>query len=172
MISKASFYISALLTLLVFSACQKPVNEMIFKNDFEDLGNWYEAPTLQIGEGHSGFHYSATDSVNPYSITFSRTILELGPQQMNGVEYTAWVRVLEASGFVNLVCSVEKDGKQSVYCSRDFRPSPNELGRWVQYRLHCDFPPGLDLDSRVKLYVYNSCGKSADVDDVAIRFIY
>ncbi len=172
MISKARTLFTLLLPVLLLTACQKPVNEMVFNSDFEDLGNWYWVPTLQIGEGHSGFHYSATDSLNPYSITFSRTILELGPEQMTGADYSAWVRFREADGLVNLVCTVEKDGKNSVHCSKDFRPTAKEIGRWVQYRLICDFPPGLDRDSRIKLYVYNSSGKPADVDDVTVRFAY
>jgi hypothetical protein len=172
MISKVGTLFTLLLSVLLLPACQKPVSEMVFRNDFEDIGNWLAVPTLQIGEGHSGFHYSATDSLNPFSITFSRTIFELGPQQMNGAEYSAWVRVRQSGGFVNLVCIVEQDGKNAVYCSKDFHPTGQEIGRWVQYRMPCDFPPGLDRDSRIKLYVYNSCGVPADVDDVTVRFVY
>jgi len=172
MISKVRAFFILLISGILFSACKKPATEMVFSNDFEELGNWYWVPTLQIGEGHSGFHYSATDSLNPYSITFSRTIFELGPQQMNGAEYSAWVRVREAGGFFNLVCTVEKEGKNTVHCSQDFRPESGEIGQWVHYQLICDFPPGLDRDSRIKLYVFNSSGKQADVDDVTVRFKY
>ncbi|MBK7908840.1 hypothetical protein [Candidatus Pollutiaquabacter sp.] len=172
MISKVRALFILLISGILFSACKKPATEMVFSNDFEELGNWYWVPTLQIGEGHSGFHYSATDSLNPYSITFSRTIFELGPQQMNGAEYSAWVRVREAGGFFNLVCTVEKEGKNTVHCSQDFRPESGEIGQWVHYQLICDFPPGLDRDSRIKLYVFNSSGKQADVDDVTVRFKY
>ncbi len=38
--------------------------------------------------------------------------------------------------------------------------------------MHCDFPKGLDRDSRVKLYVYNTSRFPVDVDDVEISFVY
>jgi len=151
----------------IITSCGNENNDHVFKNDFDQLGDWqYQSPMLKKGNAHSGIYYCGLDSTNDYSITFQRDLRDFPVQNVKIINASAWVRTKSLPSKATLIVTIDSVGGAVKYMGlplKDFVTAPDQ---WTEIKGSLEAPESLHPDFFLKVYLYNVGKENVDIDDI------
>jgi hypothetical protein len=161
---KRIFYM--LIISAVISSCGNDKN--VYVNDFDQLADWgYNSSMLKSGGAHSGIYYCGLDSNDNYSLTFSKSIKNLGVPNLSSIKISAWVRVRSIPSKAVLVVTIDSAKGPVKYMGIGLKDAVFNSNEWIEIKeTFSDIPSGLNPDLKLKIYLNNACKENVDIDDV------
>jgi hypothetical protein len=148
---------------------EKPA--IIFENNTE-LDEWASTQTIkQVPNAHSGKFVSVVDSINPYSLGISKSIKDISTQPMDSVVFSYWVFLKNVNTDAKTVCDItDKEGKRLQWDGALLRDKIKEVNKWIEIKETFKIPATVNLESYMKLYVWNTSKDELLIDDLKVVF--
>ncbi len=156
--------IIASITLLSSCSKKKPA---VYEND-ADFHDWINEKTVKETQAHSGVHASVIDSVNIFSLGFSKTIEDIGSGKWKEVHLSYWMYAKSDKAKINTVFSIDFN-KENI--NWEGRPvNIKELNTWVQVNETYKLPEAAKFNNQFTSYVLNESKEEVIIDDLKYEF--
>ena len=161
--------------IAVFASCsdEKKVdhNNLYFANNFDDMRGWIQNDKIIKGKAHSGKYYSKTDSINLFSFAFNMGIGNLTQKTLKKADVTLWANVKDEKYAGSIVTSINRGDSTIFWDSSNLKFFYKKTGEWFEAKATFNYPSKVRKTDIVKIYLWNSNGKSEiDMDDIEIQF--
>ncbi len=145
-------------------------SKLSITQDFEQIGGWYQAPTLIKGKAHSGQYFCRTGAGQEYSQTYISRLGDITEDPIRRIDMGAWFRLADAGAKARLVMSIHSGDSTLFWQGLDTQDVSPQAGEWTRLFFTYDLPEGIRPEHTIKFFLWNTSGREVDVDDFDIHF--
>jgi hypothetical protein len=162
------------LSAIMFCACGKKKNtaNYMYQNTFDNYKDFgFDHATLKSGNARSGEWYCELDTINQYSITYSKKVKDLPVKNAKKVKLSAWLYLPTFNARATVVATVGEQGKEAVmWNGLNTDDLVDTEKQWVQVTGEFALPANMNPEHTLQVYVWNHGKEVVWCDDVAFDF--
>lgn len=165
--------ILTILSLLIWSCTnasdEKEGRGYLIKNNIDCLFGFNGSSNIVKGIAHSGIYFNKVDTTNRYSITFSKSIKELGNGNIGSMSATVWVSAKNLNCDAKFVVGTSNNGELTSWNGLHLKDVIKTPITWYPMKLEVDLTK-INPNDILSVYVWNVGVEDVFVDDFEIEF--
>lgn len=171
---KISFNTVCVCIVFLMAACGSKNNtaNFMYQNSFDNYKDFgFDHATLRSGNAHSGEWYCELDSINQYSIGYSKKIKDLPVKNARKIKMSAWLYLPTFGSKANVVMTVGEQGKEAtIWNGLNSEDIVDTEKQWTQVTGEFSLPENMNPEHTFMVYVWNYSNEPIWCDDLAFDF--
>ena len=168
--ARAGFLLFSFSVLLFSCSGNRPVDDGIYFQDFDNLRLWDRNILISDEKAHSGKYSIFTDSLNEFSQTFEMTYNDAMAKGFKKISAKGWCLKGTSDTKAVFVLSIDGPDKNIAYASVDLGTFLKSPDSWEEASAKLIMPTKVPSESKIKVYLWSPNRQKAFMDDVEIKF--